>query len=134
MSTTTRVLRSFGSTTVTPAGGNAITIVSVMLWSLNDATGEIRTISDNDASYKKFNQAHEFNGTVQFEDPIQAELVRGKNNCAVTFQAVDLNGVGNVNVTMTGTRFGGLGLNLPSGQQGTATLTCSGGLVSAVAA
>jgi hypothetical protein len=134
MSTTTRVLRSFTGCSVTPPNANAIAVVSIMEWRINDATQELRTISDNDTAYKKFNQAYEFTGSVRAEDPIQLEAVRGKGGCNVAFTAVDLNGVGNVNVLMTGLRFAQTGLAAPSGQQGVGEMSVSGGAVTYTAA
>ena len=130
MSTNTRVLRSFTGLSATPVGGNAIAVVSVMDITINDATGEIKTISDNDTYHKKFNQPYEFTGSIRFEDPVKGDLLRGVNNANVSFTAIDINnGGGNVNVAMTGARFAQQGFNAASGQQGTGTIAFGGGSV-----
>ena len=127
MSTNTRVLRNVSQFTVTPPNVNAFNVVSVMEVRLTDATGELKSGSDNDAAYKKFSNPFEFTGTLMTEDPIEAQKCKGYGNCNVLIVAVDINGGANVNCACTGVRFGQAGVDMAYGQQGRPSMEMSGG-------
>jgi hypothetical protein len=130
----TRVLRNVTGFTVVSATLSSTTIQSIMEVRLNDATGELKTGSDNDAAYTKFSNPFEFTGDLVLEDPIQGQPVVGKGGCNVAFQAIDIKNGTNVNVAATGVRFGQVGLSASFGQQGTGSINMSGGQVTFVSA
>src|ERR1017187_2878223 len=125
----TRVIRSVTTFTSTPAGGNAATVNSIMEVRLTDNTRRLKTGSDNDAAYRHFSGNYECAIEIVCEDPLEAQKVKGSNNCAVNFLGVDLTTNGNVNCAVTSVAWGQVGLGATFSEQAKASCSGDGGQI-----
>ena len=126
------VIKNVQNFTVTTAANVNINCYTVRSFSVNDATGELSAGSDNDAAYRKFNKAAQCSGSITFEDPIESEKLRLLNNTTVKCQGVDINSQANVNVLVTGVRFGQSGFTETYDDETMFTMNLSGGAITIV--